>query len=131
MAGLAEFLATATERRFAWGSWDCLTWLGEWVWDQRDIDPIAPWRGRYHTALGATRIVARAGGMAAVMGLGCSIAGLRRTEAPHAGAVGLVTAATRKGPEPVGALCTGPRWAVLSERGLVVAPFPVLAAWEV
>lgn len=124
-------MAEATRRRFAWGSWDCLLWLAEWVWDQRDVDAAAPWRGRYRTALGAQRIVRRAGGMQPLMTMGAEVAGLRPTGSPQAGAVGLVTVAAANGPEPVGGLCVGPRWAILSRTGLVVAPLPVVCAWEV
>lgn len=55
--------------------------------------------------------------------LGCD-----ETDAPLRGDVGLIAIADR----PTAAICVGrERWAARGERGVVIQPAPVLAAWRV
>lgn len=58
---LAAFLMRRRRLAFAWGRTDCLMTAADWVAEMRGFDPAARWRGRYTTALGAARVLARAG----------------------------------------------------------------------
>jgi len=130
-ARLAEFLDQAARTPFDYGAWDCCLWVADWIQLRRGVDPAAHLRGRYASALGCARVLKRGGGVEAVFGACVTAAGLAPTCAWRAGDVGVVEAHTLKGPEPVGAICTGPRWAVLACPGILVAPFRPLAAWEI
>lgn len=59
---LAEAVEAAQTRSFAWGTHDCATWAFDL---RRDLtggdDTAALWRGRYHTARGAVRVMQRLG----------------------------------------------------------------------
>lgn len=134
MAGvtaLSDYLVETGRTPFAWGSRDCLMWPADWVRLATGRDPAAPWRGRYDGKTGALRLLAEHGGAAGLMRRGCAVVGLAETEAPARGDVGVLWITGREGPEQVGGICTGARWAVLSDRGLMIAPFRVAAAWRV
>lgn len=130
----AEFLATAARTPFQWGVFDCSLMLADWVKVRRGFDPAAHLRGRYRTALGCARVLRREGGVLGVVRACAAIAGLDEARTPCAGDVGVVAAITadpRRQGSQVGAICTGSRWAVLGEAGLIVAPMVPLAAWRV
>jgi hypothetical protein len=131
MADLARFLAEAARRPLVFGEFDCGLWLADWVRESRGIDAAAHLRGRYHDARGMRRVLKREGGLLQVVA-GCArAAGLRRTNAPNAGAIGVVETLGLKGKrQHVGAICTGPRWAFISES-VSVAPAIPLAAWQI
>lgn len=130
-----EFLGMAATRAVVWGEWDCHAWLAEWVMRRRGCpDPAATLRRRYSTARGALRLLKREGGSEALVSRLAAAAGLERIEPaePGSGAIGLVPIASGGGFELIGALCTGPRWAVLRRGGGVMAyPFLASCAWRV
>jgi hypothetical protein len=128
---LSAFLARASRTPFAWGVHDCCLWLGDWLVARGHPDPVAAFRGRYSTPLGAHRLAKAHGGVAGIVAAQAEAAGLLRTPCAQAGDVGVVRVVTPQGEEPAGGLCTGPRWAVLGVTGLIVAPMPLLAAWRV
>lgn len=129
---LADFLARAGATPFSYGSHDCSLWLADWVLDQRGIDGAAALRGRYRTALGCARLVARGGGLVAVVGRCAQTAGLSSAKLPRPGDVGIVKAVTDDGTTLVGAiLADATRWAVLGAAGLRIEPATCVAAWRV
>lgn len=127
---LAAFLERAARTPFDYGTFDCCLMPADWIWLKRGVDPAADLRGRYATAIGCARVLAREGGVLAVFARCVASVGLEPTTAPLEGDVGVVDAETSKGREAVGAICTGPRWAILGRPGLIVAPFVPLTAWR-
>jgi hypothetical protein len=128
---LAEFLAQAARTPFAWGGRNCLTLPADWVLARRGVDLAAGFRDQVRSASGGARFLKARGGLLAFATARAAACGLAATDAPQAGAVGVVEVETARGRAPVGAICTGPRWAVLGRFGLIVAPMATLAAWEV
>lgn len=112
-----------------WGEDDCCLMLANWAVRLGHPDPAAHLRGRYRTELGCVRVLARAGGVLAVVGDCARRIGLEPTERPRRGDVGVVMAETAHGVRAAGGLCLGRRWATRSD-GLVVAEWPVVAAWR-
>lgn len=55
------FLKAYRNRSFEWGQCDCCLFVADWVHTQSGVDPAADLRRRYHTQLGATRALRRAG----------------------------------------------------------------------
>lgn len=52
---LADYLADALHRPFAWGSHDCALWAAAWVRLATGADHVSDWIGTYSTAAGAFR----------------------------------------------------------------------------
>lgn len=130
MADLPGFLARSAATPFAWGGHNCLTWLGDWMLDLTGVDPIADLRDACSDRRTALALLARAGGLKALVGQRAALAGLPETDAPEAGDIGVVRIAGLDGRELAGGICTGPRWAVLGVAGLIVGPLPVVCAWR-
>lgn len=128
---LADFLSESARAPFAYGARDCGLWMADWVRAVRGVDPAAHLRGRYRTELGCARVLRRGGGLVAVARACFEGVGLIATETPKAGDVGVVQVMTAKGNAVAGAICTGPRWAVLAKGGLISAQTEPLAAWRV
>lgn len=124
---LAAFLAESAKVPFQWGERDCCLWLGDWIVFLGLPDPVAEFRGRYRTPLGAFRLLKKHGGVEGLVARQAERAGLERTENPKAGDVGVV----RYGVEVGGAICTGPRWALLSDKGVSSVKAEPLAVWSV
>lgn len=55
------FLPYYRRRPFEWGKCDCCLFVANWVQKMCGFDPAAELRGRYHSKLGATRALRRAG----------------------------------------------------------------------
>jgi hypothetical protein len=125
----ARFAAIVAERlttRFAWGSHDCCLWASDAVLAMTDTDIADGYRGRYDSALGARRILAEAGGIAAMVRrvVGEPIGRLRATQ----GDLGLVDT---EGVEVL-AICHGLGWIVAAGQGLGYAPLgAVVTSWRV
>jgi hypothetical protein len=128
---LADFLAESARTPFAYGRRDCGLWMADWVKAVRGVDPAAHLRGRYRTELGCARLLRRRGGLVEVARACFESVGLVATEKPLAGDVGVIRVMTAKGEGMAGAICTGPRWAVLALGGLISAPATHVAAWRV
>jgi len=128
---LAAYLRWAGEQGFEYGRWDCLIGLvAEWVRRERGGDPAAPWRGRYSTEMGCARLVAREGGLLAVLTRGAGLAGLEATDTPRTGDIAVVQP-REPGSQLAGAIHTGAAWAVLSPTGVgLIAARPV-GVWRV
>jgi hypothetical protein len=123
---LTAFLRDASRTAFSWERQaDCLMWLADWTRAKRGIDPGAPWRGTYRTALGAMRIVTEAGGMAALVEKGLAPFGVSRTGTPRRGDIAIVALAGAE----TGAIVLGDNVAMLGPRGIVIGQAPLVAAW--
>lgn len=121
MVTLEQYLAAAARRPFQWGVCDCCTFAFDWVVQRNGIDPMAAYRGRYGTALGAKRM---ARDLATAVHQAVT---LPRTTTPVAGDVGLVE--TPAGPTM--AIRTARGWAVKTPAGMACANLKPLAAWRV
>lgn len=69
---------------------DCVHFGGEWVREATGRDPIAPWRGRYSSILGAKKFIRRNGGLFAMVSAEMARCGFDRTTRLEHGDVGLV-----------------------------------------
>lgn len=124
---LSEFLIAGGRLPFVWGAADCCLWPADWIMARLGIDPARPLRGRYGTAYGAYRHIARLGGFETMVRNLMSSAGLRETDDPKEGDVGLII--TDQG-FSIG-IKTGTGWAAKAPRGITVARFQHVAAWAV
>lgn len=124
---LDAFLERMAATPFLDGKSDCVMTVADWVLRNGYADPAAPYRGRYHSALGRERIIRREGGLLALMSAGAARSGLSETASPVQGAVGLV--ALRD--VPLAAICVGDRWAFKAQGGLLVDRAEVIKAWGV
>lgn len=131
-AQLGQFLDDMARLGWEWGERDCLLWLGLWSERVTGIDGGEPWRGRYKTALGCMRTLNKSGGMEDCIERGALLAGLKGicTKDTLPGAVGLVPAMTPKGPDIVGGIFTGTRWAVLTRKGVLSMRCEPIRAWN-
>ena len=62
MERLLDAVAARCDRPFQWGAHDCCTFACDVIRDAGGVDFAAPFRGRYTTALGATRALRRFAG---------------------------------------------------------------------
>lgn len=86
-----------------WGASDCMISCADYAYLRTGSDPAAIWRGCYTTREGALEIIAAAGGVARLMGLGLATIGATAIAAPGRG--DLVCAAMNG--EEIGGLCLG------------------------
>ena len=124
---LAEFLSAAGRKGFAWGRCDCMLFVADWAMHFTGRDPGAPWRGVCATEAEAMAVVDEAGGMLPLLASCIEPMGWRRVENPSAGDIVLVS--VFKHPTPVSGVWTKNGAALLTKRGLVIYPLPVIAAW--
>lgn len=85
-------MAVATMARpWAWGAADCCTAASDVFLQLAGVDPMAPLRGRYRTALGAARLIRAWGGWEAMTASLADAAGLALVEplAARPGDIGL------------------------------------------
>ncbi|WP_416194004.1 DUF6950 family protein [Nitrobacter sp. TKz-YC01] len=135
---LTDYFASVLRRRWSPGTWDCSTFMADWVVNVCGRDPIADVRGTYSSEREFQRIVAREGGFIAACHSRLTAVGMRSTETPEAGDIVAVDAPYSVGGEirrrPTGAICAAPRChaVVTSDMGLVMDSddrLPMLRAW--
>lgn len=98
-------------RPFEWGRSDCSTSACDVFAALWGVDPLAPWRGAYDSALSAARLIRRMGGHEALAIEMARRAGLRDGEA--IGAIGIAGRTL--------VICVRPGvWAGKTETGLAV-----------
>ena len=134
---LSRFLNEAAARPFAWGSFDCLLWLADWVRANRGVDPAGDLRGRYCTMLQAARIVREKGGMVSLVDRQLKASGLSTVNVGARGDIAIVSVGGVGGEHfgnEAGAILLGGSAALMCQEGLCVphmADVPVVAAWKV
>lgn len=101
---------------------DCTTFAASWVQELGGVDPAADLRGTYSTAEEANAIVARAGGIAGLIGSRIEPLGWHRDDDPDDGSIGIVKAISGVdlAEKEIPAIRFGPLWAVMSPRGAMV-----------
>jgi hypothetical protein len=131
-AVLRHYLGEAARRGFAWGEHDCILFAAGWVREVCGQDPARQWRRRYADEASAKACLEQAGGMLQAIEGAIVPLGWRRMqpEAISAGDVALIDLPGHDGKEAVGIVAGRRKVALLTRRGLVVAPVPVLAAWR-
>lgn len=125
---LSAHLRAGMAEPFRRGACDCCLWACDWVVRLRGVDPAAPLRGRYHTTLGAERLIRRAGGLEPLSRDLMGAAGFAITEAPQPGDLGLVVDAV--GQHGL-AIRVAASWAAKARRGIVIEEFPMIVAWRI
>lgn len=125
---LASAVETARGQDFVWGTHDCATWAFDL---RRDLtcgdDTAALWRGRYRTALGATRVMRRLG-WASMPEAGVALLGtpLGNVRLAQRGDLVLSPDATSFG------VCLGAQVAFLAPEGLTLrALASCVLAWRI
>ncbi|WP_341020666.1 DUF6950 family protein [Brevundimonas diminuta] len=124
---LGAFLERMTAERFVDGTSDCILTVADWIVLNGYPDPAEPYRGRYSTARERRRLIAEACGIHALMAGGAIRSGLKWTEQPQRGDVGLIRIGRRK----IAAICLGERWATKGDGLVVAAADEVLMAWSI
>lgn len=135
---LAEYFEASLHKRWSPGTWDCSTFMADWVRNVCGLDPIEDVRGSYFSERAFQRIVSREGGFIAACNARLSAVGMRSTLAPVAGDIVAVDApylsngSMRR--RPTGAICAAPNChaVVTSDMGLVMDSrdnLPMIRAW--
>jgi hypothetical protein len=134
-----HFIESRRHSPFAWGKMDCCLFACDGVLAQTGLDPAAClYRGQYHDALGAARLVRKHGGIEALAAKVC--AGLGFVEVPvrlaqRGDIVAIAGEALGEDVPYLGAalgLCTGPAAAFTGAAGLVFYPLKSChRAWRV
>lgn len=125
---LGEYLQKAGQRPFQWGTHDCCTFAADWAMRRGTGDPMIAWRGSYRSEEEAHDLIERAGGLDQLWSL--ALMGIPEPDEPAIGDIGLVRSVTDDHTPVVGAIFTGVRWAILSERGLLAAPLQPFRVWR-
>jgi hypothetical protein len=124
---LKQFLRESSRKQFDWVSCNCGFWVCDWISRAKGKDPVAHVRGRFRTATGFRRHVSAAGGNEAFSRDIAGRAGLRETDTPGIGDVGLV--ATGDGATMAIKLDAN-KWACKTLQGIAIAPFEQITAWR-
>lgn len=118
---------------FVWGKTDCMMVLADYLLALGyEEDAAQDWRGQYDSALSCQRVSGFLKDPVGVMEQGVSHLGLKRTDDPQRGDIGVVRILDHEGVKAMGAVCLGSNWAFKGERTVTVGkPLDVLAAWKV
>lgn len=127
-AVLSEFLSEAAKHRFAWGARDCMLFAADWCHAQVGKDPAASFRGRYASAAEAQTLMDEAGGAEHLIDAALAAIGWQRIEGARAGAI-VMAHLPRIEDAVCGIALDAKRIAFCAERGIVVWPGRVVAAW--
>lgn len=102
-----------------WGRADCCTGACDAFAALHGVDPMASLRGRYDSAMTAARVIADAGGFAALAAGLAAEAGLAAVTEDEPGAIGVVRSGPRMGQLGI---CVAPgAWAIKSRHGYAIA----------
>lgn len=126
---LSTFLSAAARRGFARGEHDCMLFAADWVRTLTGKDPAAAFRKLYDSAEQANDIIARAGGAEDIIDECLTPLGWRKVSPAAAGDVVLVDPPGHA-EQAAGVMVDSRRAALLSKRGVVIWPLPIIAAWR-
>jgi hypothetical protein len=118
---------------WVWGECDCTMAVATWIERITGADPLAQYRGRYHSASGAMRTARRAGGYLPALGALFAAAGLVRTQDFEPGDVAAISPPEGFVEPVVGSILAirfGDLWVLKAPRGVVARPYPVIAGWR-
>jgi len=127
---LAEYLRAAAARAFLEAVHDCATFPAGWVVEGWGLpDPNARFAGTYTSKVEADAIIERAGGLERIWTAELARVGAVETNSPKEGDVGIIWVLGASGPEKIGAIFTGKRWACLAPKGVFVTHAEFVKAW--
>jgi hypothetical protein len=131
LPGYVEELSKAP---WIWGECDCTMAIATWIERITGADPLARYRGRYHSASDAMRTARRAGGFLSALGACFEAAGLELTREYETGDVAAVNTGSHAIVFPVVgyvlAIRFGHLWVAKAPRGVVAGDFAVIAGWR-
>lgn len=127
---IEAFLATQTDRPWAWGTGvDCCLTLADWSIARGTTDPAYDLRGMYHDETGARRIVAEHGGLIPIFAEMLPRVGWVEAEAPNEGDIAVIGS-----PFSIerqwGAIRHDGKWKVRMDVGFVPFIARPLAIWN-
>lgn len=127
-AEVSAFIASESEKPFAWGQTDCATTADRWVCGVLGVSPLRIFGRVHRDEVEARSWLEQPGGIAVAVNRVCRSAGLRKTAAPVAGDVGLII----HGDKLCVAIHAGEFWFSRDADGLIGAPLATLfKAWKV
>jgi hypothetical protein len=125
---LQNFIKSGAALPFDWVSCNCGFWVCDWIRVKTGRDPVLKYRGKFSSSVGFKRHIMSIGGNEAFSRTVAAKAGLKATDEPGRGDVGLVIT----GSGATMAICVGNgRWAAKSQDGVCIAAFPMITAWRV
>jgi hypothetical protein len=132
MGTLSAFLSEAAARGFAWGQHDCMLFVADWARRLTGNDPGARWRGTYSTQAEAEAILSRGGGPGPILHEALTAQGWVPVVSDlKPGDIAVVRVPAFAGHALVASVFAGRgRFALVTERGLVVAPAPLMLGWR-
>lgn len=128
---LGNFVSRAANRGFIWGQHDCMLFVADWAKCLTGQDPGARWRGTYRTEAEGDAILATGPGPGPILHGVLTEQGWRAIVCNfRVGDICIVQGPTRTGRALAAAVYNGRgRSTVLTKRGIVVAPLPILLGW--
>ena len=128
-AMLADFLQRGATQPFDWGARNCGLWVCDWIALVRGIDPAADLRGRFKTATGLGRHIARLGGIETFARGIAGRAELVETKTPVLGDAGLIEVPLST---QAMAIADGHgNWLAKTMRGIVQEQHRMIVGWTV
>jgi hypothetical protein len=128
---LDDYLAACGKATWRWGVMDCCQFAGRWVEGRTGRDPLADFR--YGSAKDALRILSKSGGLPNAVDRGMTSIGMRRTDAPDFGDIGVIE--TRGDVQNIAgaavAIFNGVYWIGKQPDGLAYVKAKSLISWRV
>jgi hypothetical protein len=120
---------------WVWGECDCTMAVATWIERIAGADPLAQYRGRYHSASDAMRTARRAGGFLPTLGALFEATGLKRTQDFETGDVAACDTLALAGVVvtvvgSVLAIRLGNLWVCKAPLGVVAGNFAVIVGWR-
>lgn len=113
---LASFIEARRGRPFAWGENDCCLFAADWIREATGRDIACDYRGKYHSALSAARILQNEGGVLGVFRKAAERERMIVVTPSHAQRGDIVARDSEDG--PLLGVCIGALGAFVTERGL-------------
>jgi hypothetical protein len=127
---LAVFLSRAASRGFVWGTHDCMLFAADWALALTGSDPAAAWRGTYNNEATARELMIDCGGAHALMGQALAAIGWHPVCGDRQAGDIVLADPPRHAAPSAGVVSHNGRVALLTRRGLVFWPSPMLWAWR-